>query len=426
MSYTQNSPFIFRCLKKVEKQLANSKDINVLLRKEYLRSRETGIVWISFLVLDLSLYKTTQLEILRHLAERGYRVSLFAICSKEKMTSNNPLLHLTSIPLRYIPVITPFLFAIATVISLPFHIAKKRPKFIIVEPDLSVLVFVWKILFSSLGIKVILDIRSTPVELVNFRRYLSALWFNVSVAIGKSVFDGITILTPGMKREICEKFQINPKSVGVWTSGVSTTVFDPEKHDGTDLRKKFSLTNKFIVMHHGSLTSDRGILESIMAIEIIKDKYPDIVLFVLGSGPEYSSMKKSVKEKGVQDNIIFHDPVSYNEVSKFIAMSDVGIIPLPNLSIWRNQCPLKLLEYLAMKKVVIATDIPANRKVLGKSKCGIYASSADPKEIADAIVYAYNNRKMLGEWGAHGRMIAEKRYSWGKVAEHLETFLLQL
>ena len=398
----------------------------LLLGREQFSSKQKGIVWISFLVVDLSLYKTTQLEILEHSAERGHEAYLFATYSKDKCTINNPNIHITLIPLRYIPVIAPLLFAIVTTVFLPFYVAIKKPRFIIVEPDLTVLAFIWKPLFSSLGIKIVLDIRSTPVDLVNFRRYLSALWFNVSVVIGKNALDGITTLTLKMKQELCEKFKIQPEFVGVWTSGVSTTLFDPAKYSKLDLREKLSLDNKFIVMYHGSLSINRGILESIKAIEIVKDRYPDIVFFVLGSGPGESAMKKLVQEIGVQDNVIFHDPVSYNEVPKFIAMSDVGVIPLPNLPMWRNQCPLKLLEYLAMKKMVIATDIPANRKVLGKSKCGIYASSADPKEIAKAIIYAYNNRERLSEWGTFGRDIIKKLYTWEKIAEDLENYLSTL
>ncbi len=388
--------------------------------------KQTGIVWVGFLVLDLFLHKTTQLEILKHLAERGNKVHLFATYSKNKFATDNPNIHLTSIPLRYVPVITPCLFAIVFFICFPFYVAMKKPRFIIIEPGLTVLIFVWKPLFSSLGAKVILDIRSTPVGLLNFRRYLSALWFNVSVTVGKRAFDGITTITSRMKRELCEKFKIQPKFVGVWTSGVSTVLFDPEKYNTVNLRKKFSLMDKFIVMYHGYLGTIRGILESIQAIGIVKDRYSDVVFFILGSGSGHSAMKELVQEIGVQDNVIFHDSVAYDAVPKFIAMSDVGMIPLPDLQDWRNQCSLKLLEYLAMKKVVIATDIPANRDVLGESKCGIYASSVDPREIAAAIVYAYNNKEMLREWGGYGRMIVEKRYDWDKVAEDFEAYLLQL
>jgi glycosyltransferase involved in cell wall biosynthesis len=137
-------------------------------------------------------------------------------------------------------------------------------------------------------------------------------------------------------------------------------------------------------------------------------------------------MKKLALKIGVQEKVIFHDPVSYDKIPRFIKLVDLGIIPLPDLQQWRNQCPLKLLEYLAMGKVVIATDIPANRDVLGDSKCGILVPSAEPREIANAIVYAYNNRGILGELGIQGQAIIEKRYSWTRVANDFEEYLHQL
>jgi len=88
--------------------------------------------------------------------------------------------------------------------------------------------------------------------------------------------------------------------------------------------------------------------------------------------------------------------------------------------------PLKLLEYLAMKKVVIVTDILAHRLVVGTEKCGIYVSSVKPTEIAKSIMYAYRNREKLEEWGAAGRTIIDEKYSWEKVAKDLESYLLSL
>ena len=77
-----------------------------------------------------------------------------------------------------------------------------------------------------------------------------------------------------MRKEVCDKFHINSKTVGVWTSGVSTTLFDPEKNDekGTELRKKFGLTDNFVIFHHGNFGFKRGIVECIESVEIIKRK----------------------------------------------------------------------------------------------------------------------------------------------------------
>lgn len=392
------------------------------------QQRPLGIISLGFLMLDLSLWKTSQLEILKCFADRGYEVYLFAAHSRNKFEFNNPRFHIISIPLRYVPVITPLFFAVVVIFFLlPFYLVMKRPRYIITDPGLAILSFVWKPLFRLCGARIVLDIRSTPVDVLGFRGSLSALWFNVSVLVGKNVFDGMTTLTCRMKQELCESFGIELSFVGVWTSGVSTELFDPTKYDEVDdLRRELSSEGKFVVMYHGSLSFNRGILETIKAFEIVRDRYPNILFLILGGGPGLSDMKKLALEIGVQEKVIFHDPVSYDKIPRFIKLVDLGIIPLPDLQQWRNQCSLKLLEYLAMGKVVIATDIPANRDVLGDCKCGILVPSAAPREIANAIVYAYNNRGMLEEWGIQGQAIIEKRYSWTRVANDFEEYLRQL
>jgi len=390
--------------------------------------RGKKILWVTFINLDTFLHKTSRIEILRHLAKRGYTVHLVAVRSRKKYALKNANIHVISIPLRYIPIISPILFGGILLLSLPYYIISLNPDFIVTHPGGYIFSFVWvRLLYPFRRLKFVLDIRSTPVETVGLRGYLRTFYFNASVLVAKKLFDGITTITTLMRKEISDKFHINSK-IGVWTSGVSPTLFNPEKIDeeGMELRKKFGLTNKFIVFYHGNFGIKRGIIESIEGVRMLKSKYHDLVLFLLGSGPALPEMQTIVQENGIQDRVLMHSPVDYEEVPKYVAMGDIGIIPLPDLPEWRHQCPLKLLEYLSMKKVVIITDIPAHREVVGKSKCGIYISSGDALEIAKAITYACNNKEKLRQFGSYGRAIINEKYSWEKVAEDFDNYLTAL
>jgi glycosyltransferase involved in cell wall biosynthesis len=274
-------------------------------------------------------------------------------------------------------------------------------------------------------VKLILDIRSTPVEIYGFRGYLKKLSFTLSVLMAKKFFDGVTIITPHMKKEICKKYHIDPVFIGVWTSGVSTEVFNPKKYitDSKKLRENLGLSHKLIIFYHGAFSPNRGLIETIEAIDIIRQKHSDVVLFLLGSGSIVDNLKSLVETKKLQNNVIIHPPVRYVDVPNYIAMSDIGIVPLPNHPYWNFQCPLNLLEYLAMEKPVIITDIPANRSIVGDNICGIYIRSIRPIEIANAIEYAYNNKVKLAKWGKLGRKIVSNNYSWDKVAEKFEEYL---
>jgi glycosyltransferase involved in cell wall biosynthesis len=231
-----------------------------------------------------------------------------------------------------------------------------------------------------------------------------------------------------MKNEICKSFRINIAHVGVWSSGASPTIFKFEKYvdEASNLKSKLGLSGKFVVLYHGNLGPRRGLEECIDAISTVRRESPDIVLFLLGNGIVSRSLKAMVQERMIQDNVIVHDGVEYSEVPKYIAMCDVGIIPLPDLPYWRSQCPLNLLEYLAMKKPVIVSDIPANREIVGNGKFGVYLSSTEAVEIAKGMVYVYRNKEELKKSGVAARKVITEKYNWETMAMSLESYLLSI
>lgn len=363
------------------------------------------------------------------LSKMGHRVTLVATRSKSLPSTENSKVRMISIPSRHTAIIPRIVYAIALLLFLPFYILLLKPDYIITEPDTSIFGFLSVFPFSKLwGTKLILDIRSTPVETVGLRGFLQTFFFTTSILIAKKFFNGITIITPLMKKEICSRFNIDTKRVGMWTSGVSTAIFNPEKYtsDVANLKRKLGLTGKFVILYHGVFSENRGLIETIKAMSILKSINSKMVLFLLGTGPISSSLKELIWAKKIQGSVIIHDPVKHFEVPKFIAMCNVGIVPLPDHPYWRFQSPLKLLEYLAMEKIVILTDIPAHRFVIEEKKCGVYISSIAPIEIAKAIEYVYHNKEKMGNWGKIGREIIEKEYTWNKLAKDLEEYLFSI
>ncbi len=380
--------------------------------------------------IDKSLNSGPHLEILRQLAKRGYSSSVIAMRSKSIFQRDESFHGRTFlIPLRDKPIISQVMYTILLFFFLPFYIVHLKPQFIIMRPNFSILGSIPSLVLSKfMRVKFILDIRSTPVEISGFRGSLQSFSFSISVLLAKKLFAGMTIITSPMKKEVCKKYEIDPDKMGVFTSGVSTMLFNPKNYisEGAELKTKFGLSKKFVIFYHGAFSATRGLVETIETINILRDTFPDVVLFLLGTGSIVSELKDLIQKESLQDNVIIHDPVDYTAVPKFIKMSDLCIIPLPNHPYWRFQSPLKLLEYLAMEKAVIATDIPAHRAVIGKEKCGLYISSITPAEIGKSIEYAYHNKEKLKEWGKSGRLIIIEKYTWEKVAKDLENYLLSI
>lgn len=183
--------------------------------------RGKRILWIDPFAIDDALHKVDTLEILTGLSGRGLKTYLMATRSKRVLkTDEDSQIHLIVTPLRYVPMLSPVMFAILLFFLLPFSIAEYKPDFIVARPDISNVSLIPSLLFSRLrGTKFVLDVRSTPVETSGFRGFLQKLWFAPSIVLAKRFFDGLTAISMPMKREICESFRIDLSKVGVWTSG---------------------------------------------------------------------------------------------------------------------------------------------------------------------------------------------------------------
>jgi glycosyltransferase involved in cell wall biosynthesis len=382
-----------------------------------------NIVWLCSAVFGLDMV-VSQEEMTKYLSEYLGDVTLFS-ASQKTIRLKTSRGHFFFIPLHFVPLLTRLLYNIALALYMPFYIVIKKPDCIITDKDTAIIGSFLKQLMFRPKFKVILDIRTTPLMgLDKFYDRYDPFSFSLAVRIAEKKFDGITIVSESMKKEVCYCYGIDPAAVGVWTSGVPTDLFNPENVDKKELRKTFNLGNKFVIFYHGSMSINRGIIETIRSIAILKEEFDDLVLFILGEDPIVPVLKKTAKDLGIDDKVVFHNRVPYHDVPRYIAMSDVGVVPLPNIENWRNQSPLKTLEYLSMQKVIIATDIPANREIAGDSKCVIYVPSSDPDKIANGIKFAYENRENIEKWGALGRIIVGRKYDWKKISKNFGDYIL--
>jgi len=417
--------------RKIIKNQTTISDFNMKYKSKKIKK----VIWIKSYIIDRFLHKAAETEIMKHLAENGFEVYLFAFRSKKRVQIINPLkkvnnCYLILMPFIYIPILSSILMSIIIFISLPIIILIKKPKFIFMEPSggVSVISSIWKPIFKRFKCRWFLDIRSTPIisegMKLGSRVKLIIFSFNISILIAKRLFNGITVVTQLMKEELAKRYNINPNFMFVFTNSISIKLFNPKIYKKSDIRKELGLMNKFIILYHGEFSYYRGLIECIESIKLLK-KYKNLILFLLGKGSALPLLKNLIVKYDLYNQVIIHEAVNYEDIPKYISMIDVGIVPLPNLPDWRNQCPRKLLEYLSMKKVVIVTDIPCNREIIGDNRCGIYISSEDPHNISKAIEFAYINKKYLDKWGFGGYKIIKTKYTLEKVGASLIKYLLK-
>jgi glycosyltransferase involved in cell wall biosynthesis len=382
------------------------------------------IAIINHIYLDKDLCKTSQLSTITSLKKMKHEVDFIVPDSNLIHKKEQDIIKINTFSKNSF--ISSPLFNLFLLIYLPFYLIIKKPDFILFD-SLSLIGLIPYILLSKLKIiktKFIFVILSHPVSDNTFIDKLRIYQYIFSLKL-HYLYSGVIFLTQSMGIEQCNKYKIKLNSFGIWNSGVDKDKFDPKKYEesGKELRKKFHLENKIILIYHGVFAPHRGLRRMVNSFSIIIKKYPQIVLFLLGEGEVKKDLEKIIKKKNLEKNIILFGPVDHNEVPKYISMADVGIIPLPNHYFWNTQSPLKLLEYLSMEKPLIITDIPAHKEVIKNNPLAFYISHPNEIEFLRAIEKVISNKKQLKFLGRDGRKIILKDYTWDNITKNLIKYL---
>jgi len=266
------------------------------------------------------------------------------------------------------------------------------------------------------GFKLELDVRTLPVDHNFFKRQLHNFFFRRSVKTAARLFDGISYITGEMRDYCTRKFHLPGHRSSVWSSGVDFEHFKPlprpEEH------------SNFRLMYHGKVDVHRGIHHIIKAMALL-DRM-DIELYLLGALDEMAELKKLAKRLKLTGRVFFHPTVPYQDVPAWINRMDAGILPFPHWPPWNTCSPIKLFEYLACGKPVVATSIPAHKSVLGGKSFAFLAPAAGPVGLADAIQEAASPENNFKKMAEDARNFVKMNFGWDTQLAEFERFLRSL
>ena len=383
------------------------------------------VLWLIQIPLDTDTSRTTNLSVVKFFKEWGNNLKLVVGTETGKRDDFGFPGYIKYFSMPRIPLISSLIFQTKLFFFLTFYVIFKKPDIIVSDytcvPSTFLLAFFRRL--NLLKTKFVMDLRNTPMDIVGPKAFLSNFKFNLSIKYAKYTYDGFTVITPVMREEICQQLNINRKNVAIWTSGVSLSFFDEMRYAENNVRRSLNLSGEFIVIYHGGFAKARGLQNAVQAMEIVKKNYGNIILLLLGEGPSEGELKSLVQKNQLEDCVLIHPTVDFNKIPVYINVADVAMMPYPNVRWLNNSSPIKLMEYLAMGKPVIVTDLQAFKDVIGVNKCGIYIKDNSPEEIAKGILFAYEHRDELKGWGEIGRKIVEKEYTWEIQIKHFEGYL---
>lgn len=221
--------------------------------------------------------------------------------------------------------------------------------------------------------------------------------------------DGTVVVTKRYREDLLKEYGLSPKDVLVAPDGVDLSAFS-EPLGKIEARRKLGLPlEKKLALYTGSDLSWKGLRYLREAASLLPEGYE--VVFVGAINP--GAALKNQRFAGVRP---------YAEIPLWLAAADALVLtgdPSSETALHYTS-PMKLFEYMAARRPIVASDLPSFRDILS-DETALLVVPGDPQALADGIVRA------CGEDG-QGALVAAaweavQTYSWERRAEHLIAFI---
>jgi glycosyltransferase involved in cell wall biosynthesis len=155
----------------------------------------------------------------------------------------------------------------------------------------------------------------------------------------------------------------------------------------------------------------------------ILQEFPNCKLLLVGDGPDRINIERKIEELGISPNVIITGLVPQIQVPKILSTVDVAVIPYPELpkELWFS--PLKLYEYMAAGKAIVASRSGQIADVIQDEYNGVLVKPGDVIGLADNIIKLLNNPDQRDWLGNNARQQAVERHSWeGYIRKLIELY----
>jgi glycosyltransferase involved in cell wall biosynthesis len=123
---------------------------------------------------------------------------------------------------------------------------------------------------------------------------------------------------------------------------------------------------------------------------------------------------------GLVDRVIFTGGVPYEMVPTLLGIADVAVAPYPELrsELWFS--PLKLFEYMAASRAIVASNVGQIAEVIEDGYSGLLVKPGQVHALGLAVIRLLRDRDLRTRLGQNARKDVLQKYSWRCHAERLE------
>lgn len=228
------------------------------------------------------------------------------------------------------------------------------------------------------------------------RLYLKRISHLLEKKICSDASKTIVVSTP--LKDYLVAIGVPENQVIVMPNGANTEKFNPVPKDPGLMAKYGISDSSFVVGFTGILRPWHGIDLLLESFKAVKQRFADSVLLLIGDGPIREEIEKKADQLGCRDSVKITGRVSHDAVKLHLGLLDVAVSPKATF----YASPMKILEYMAMGKPVVAPNTANIRDIINSETTGLLfdenSSSSLTKKLC-SLIESPEKMKTIGKEG---------------------------
>jgi glycosyltransferase involved in cell wall biosynthesis len=217
------------------------------------------------------------------------------------------------------------------------------------------------------------------------------------------------ILCPSrVTRDYIASLGLNRKLITVIPNGVSASDFSPSPLPAREGRTP-------TLLYIGTLADWQGLDIVIKALpKILEQQVVQLQIVGRGRSRQRKLLAKQIRKLGVEEHVVVQPAVPHHEIPALIAQADICVAPLGlnDRNVTQGACPIKILEYMASARPLLAPNMPIVRELVREDVDGLLFSPNDPEDLARQAVNLLSDFELSKRLSVAASNRALTKFTW--------------
>ena len=184
--------------------------------------------------------------------------------------------------------------------------------------------------------------------------------------------------------------------------------------DGAEAKKRLGIEDRTVLGFAGYLRAWHRLDRVIDVLE--RDHGNDLHFLVIGDGSGLPALRRQVRLRGVSEQVTFLGSQPRDDMAGLISAFDIALLP----GVTPYASPLKLFEYMALGRAIVAPDTPNIREILSHDETALLFDPDSTTAFGQAIERLAGDPALRARLGAAARAaIVDRGLTWENTARRV-------